>query len=58
MDLVLRKLATNDEGAFLRALALTTVSDPRFAHYYRPDVAFSYSGPEAPVAKRRYWIAL
>jgi predicted acetyltransferase len=38
--LVLRKLVRPDEGAFLRALALTAVSDPRFAHYYRPDLSF------------------
>jgi predicted acetyltransferase len=41
MDLVLRRLATNDEGAFLHALTLTAVRDPRFVHYHRPDLAFS-----------------
>jgi hypothetical protein len=34
--LVLRKLTSNDEGAFVRATALTAVSDPEFAKYYRP----------------------
>jgi predicted acetyltransferase len=33
---VLRKLRPNDEEAFLRAFALTSTSDPNFAHYYRP----------------------
>jgi predicted acetyltransferase len=38
--LVLRKLESSDEHAFLRALALTAESDPNFAHYYRTDLAF------------------
>jgi predicted acetyltransferase len=41
MPLVLRKLASNDEEAFLRALTLTAVSDPNFAHYYRTELAFA-----------------
>jgi predicted acetyltransferase len=39
-DLLLRTLEPNDERAFVRALALTAVSDPRFVHYYRPELAF------------------
>jgi len=38
--LVLRKLGRRDEGAFLRALALTAVSHARFVHYHRPDLSF------------------
>jgi len=30
----------HDEGAFLRAFALTVTSDPRFAHYYDPGLSF------------------
>jgi predicted acetyltransferase len=41
MPLVLRKLESNDEDAFLRALTLTAVSDPNFAHYYRPELTFA-----------------
>jgi predicted acetyltransferase len=40
MTPVLRKLEPRDEGAFLRALSLTSTSDPNFAHYYRPDLPF------------------
>jgi hypothetical protein len=39
-DLLLRTLEPNDERAFVRALALTAVRDPRFVHYYRPELAF------------------
>jgi predicted acetyltransferase len=41
MPLVLRKLESNDEDAFLRALTLTSVSDPNFVHYYRTELAFA-----------------
>jgi predicted acetyltransferase len=41
MALVLRRLLLNDEGAFVRSLALTAVSDPRFVHYHRRDLAFN-----------------
>jgi predicted acetyltransferase len=41
MPLVLRKLESNDEDAFLRALTLTAVSDPNFAHYYHPRLDFT-----------------
>jgi predicted acetyltransferase len=40
MPLVLRKLTTNDEEAFLRALELTAGSDPNFVRSYRPGLAF------------------
>jgi predicted acetyltransferase len=38
--LVLRKLSPHDEPAFVRALALTAATDPRFAHYYDPALPF------------------
>lgn len=38
--LVLRKLSRADERTFFRALALTGVGEPRFAHYYHPDLSF------------------
>jgi predicted acetyltransferase len=39
--LVLRKLAPHDDRAFLRAIELTSESDPNFAHYYDPQLSFS-----------------
>jgi predicted acetyltransferase len=41
MTLVLRKLRAQDGSAFLRALDLTSASDPNFVHYHRPDLAFA-----------------
>jgi predicted acetyltransferase len=38
--LVLRKLRRRDEGAILRALALTAIDEPRFVHYYQADLSF------------------
>src|SRR5262249_15345148 len=38
---ILRKLEPGDEQAFWRALAATVAREPRFAHYYRPDLAFA-----------------
>jgi predicted acetyltransferase len=39
-ELVLRRLEPGDEEAFARAYSLTAVSDPNFAHFYRPDLSF------------------
>jgi len=40
-ELVLRKLELHDEEAFARAYSLTSVSDPNFAHFYRPELSFA-----------------
>jgi predicted acetyltransferase len=39
--LVLRRLDSRDERAFLRAIELTRESDPNFARYYDPQLPFS-----------------
>lgn len=39
--LVLRRLDSRDERAFLRAIELTRESDPNFARYYDPQRSFS-----------------
>ena len=39
-ELTLRKLEPHDEEAFARAYALTAVSDPNFAHFYRSELSF------------------
>jgi predicted acetyltransferase len=41
MALVLRKLNTHDEEAFLRALRLTAASDPNFVRSYHSDLSFA-----------------
>lgn len=40
MMLVLRRLRPIDEHAFLAALTLTAPTDPNFAHYHHPGLAF------------------
>jgi predicted acetyltransferase len=41
MPLVLRKLNTHDEEAFLRALQLTVATDPNFVRSYHSDLSFA-----------------
>jgi predicted acetyltransferase len=41
MVLLLRKLTTHDEEAFLRAVQLTAASDPNFVRSYHSDLSFT-----------------